>query len=200
MEHKAEIFFNAELDPGKEHFQRAFLPSAGKLAEDEKFDVHSAWRMVDPDGVLGMEIFLAEIPGQQALVQIPVTYRPKPLGPELDGALLGKMQHSELGERWVYDARQDPVFQRELTRTIEEQLPAAWNKDMENGEITPPDVELHSAPSGSAPDGSGVDGAGVSDLKITLELSESSTPAPGELLATWPRGDEQVTTVVAQKR
>lgn len=200
MEHQAEIFFNAELDPGKEHFQRAFLQNAGKLAEDEKFDVHSAWRMVDPDGVVGMEIFLAEIPGQQALVQIPVTYRPKPLGPELDGALLGKMQHSELGERWVYDARQDPVFQRELTRTIEEQLPAAWNKDMENGEITPPDVELHSAPSGSAPDGSGVDGAGVSDLKITLELSESSTPAPGELLATWPRGDEQVTTVVAQKR
>ena len=71
---------------------------------------------------------------------------------------------------------------------------------MENGEITPPDVELLSAPSGSAPDGSGTDGVGVTDLKITLELSESSTPAPGELLATWQRGDEQVTTVVAQKR
>ena len=42
MEHQAEIFFNADLDPSKEHFQRAFLLKAGKLAEDEKFDVHSA--------------------------------------------------------------------------------------------------------------------------------------------------------------
>ena len=54
--------------------------------------------------------------GHQPL-HIPVTYR----NAALDGAesaLIGTMDHSVLGKRWMYDACHDPVYVRELIRVI----------------------------------------------------------------------------------
>lgn len=50
-------------------------------------------------------------------VHIPLTYRGEPL----DGAdehLLGTMEHSVLGTRWVYDGCSDPVWAAALASTI----------------------------------------------------------------------------------
>lgn len=79
----------------------------------------TSWRLNDPEGTVGMEIFFAQLP-DHSYAHIPLTYRPEPLTTADDDALLGTMQHSELGKRWVYDAHHDPVFKRELMRTIEE--------------------------------------------------------------------------------
>lgn len=195
MELQAEIYDGAQLDPDKEHFHRAFLDRVHPLAEDQSFEVQTAWRMVDPEGSVGMEIFIAELSAPAgaehgAFVQIPLTYRPATLGPEFDHALLGTMQHSELGERWVYDARHDPVFQRELTRTIEERLPAAQNKIMRNGEVEAPEVTLDSGPGKKE----------QAHLTIALEVLEphgERTAKSSELRASWSQEGQSVTAVVA---
>jgi hypothetical protein len=51
------------------------------------------------------------------VVHVPLTYRPRPLeGGE--SLLLGTMEHSVLGTRWVYDGAGDPVFATTLAATI----------------------------------------------------------------------------------
>jgi hypothetical protein len=48
---------------------------------------------------------------------VPVTYRDAPL-PGAEARLLGTMQHSVLGARYVYDACADPVFVATVLTTI----------------------------------------------------------------------------------
>jgi hypothetical protein len=66
-----------------------------------------AYRFDDPEGRVGMEVHLVRWGGP--LLQVPLTYRDAPLD-GADRALLGPMQHSVLGDRWVYDGLGDPVF------------------------------------------------------------------------------------------
>jgi hypothetical protein len=68
----------------------------------------AAYRFDDPDGEVGIETILTAGP-DGAVMQVPVTYR----GAALEGAeqwLIGTMQHSVLGSRWVYDGLGDPVY------------------------------------------------------------------------------------------
>lgn len=44
-----------------------------------------------------------------SLFHVPLTYRDEPLDGAED-ALIGEMQHSVLGTRWVYDGLHDPTF------------------------------------------------------------------------------------------
>lgn len=77
------------------------------------------YRFDDPDGEVGMEtLLLADTASSPPVVyQVPLTYRPTALeGGER--ALLGTMEHSVLGTRWVYDAPHDPVYAAALVRTI----------------------------------------------------------------------------------
>ena len=43
------------------------------------------------------------------VLQVPLTYREAPL-PGAEASLVGTMEHSVLGRRWVYDACGDPVY------------------------------------------------------------------------------------------
>ncbi len=48
---------------------------------------------------------------------MPLTYRAAPLD-GAEHALLGTMEHSVLGTRWVYDGPHDPVYVGQLMATI----------------------------------------------------------------------------------
>ncbi|WP_435203251.1 maltokinase N-terminal cap-like domain-containing protein [Janibacter sp. GS2] len=74
-----------------------------------------SWRLEDPAGEVGMEtiVYLDESATTPVVYQVPLSYRGSPLvGAE--GALLGEMEHSVLGRRWVYDAPHDPVYVAQL--------------------------------------------------------------------------------------
>ena len=64
-----------------------------------------SFRFDDPDGRVGMEVFLVEAGGN--VLQVPLTYRDEPLV-GADDALICEMEHSVLGTRWVYDGLRDP--------------------------------------------------------------------------------------------
>ncbi|GMA40467.1 hypothetical protein GCM10025883_25120 [Mobilicoccus caccae] len=73
------------------------------------------YRLDDPEGEVGIEtLIVADESGPTPVVyQVPVTYRDAPLvGAER--ALIGTLEHSVLGTRYVYDAPHDPVFTARL--------------------------------------------------------------------------------------
>jgi 1,4-alpha-glucan branching enzyme len=77
------------------------------------------YRFEDPDGAVGMEtLLLADSSVSPSVVyQVPLTYRDAPL-PGGQDALVGTLEHSVLGTRWVYDGPHDPVYARMLVETI----------------------------------------------------------------------------------
>ena len=85
----------------------------------------TAWRLDDPDGEVGVETLLvADEAGAETVVyQVPLTYRGEPLG-SADHALVGTMQHSALGHRWVYDAPHDPVYAAQLLELVQGRVQA----------------------------------------------------------------------------
>jgi hypothetical protein len=66
------------------------------------------FRLDDPAGEVGIQCFLFGSADQSTLF-VPVTYRDAPR-PAAEASLIGTMQHSVLGKRWVYDGCADPVF------------------------------------------------------------------------------------------
>jgi hypothetical protein len=76
----------------------------------------ASFRLDDPAGQVGMECFLfGSQPGSTLFV--PVTYRGAPLA-AAGSSLVGTMEHSVLGIRYVYDACWDPVFVAAVLDTI----------------------------------------------------------------------------------
>jgi len=61
----------------------------------------------DPEGQVGMETHLIDAGG--LLLQIPLTYRGEPLD-DRAATLVGTLEHSVLGTRWVYDGLTDSHF------------------------------------------------------------------------------------------
>ncbi len=77
------------------------------------------FRFEDPEGEVGCETLLLadEAVEPPVVYQVPLTYRAAPLD-GAEHALLGTMEHSVLGTRWVYDAPHDPVYVSQLMATI----------------------------------------------------------------------------------
>ena len=110
------IVYRAELRPTKMELLAQWLPrqpwfsgDAGALARLGSF------RFDDPAGEVGLETILAG--AGAGAYQVPLSYR----GAPLDGAgefLVGTMEHSVLGRRWVYDAAADPVYVGELAAAL----------------------------------------------------------------------------------
>ena len=67
-----------------------------------------AYRFDDPEGEVGIETHLVRTDDGPVL-QVPLTYRAAAL-PGAEASLVGTMEHSVLGRRWVYDACGDPVY------------------------------------------------------------------------------------------
>lgn len=97
--------YRAELSPSKTEVLQGFLASRS-WGEDGELEVLGAYRFDDPDGEVGVECHLVRV--GETLFHLPLTYRPTPLeGAEED--LLTTMQHSVLGERYVYDGLADDL-------------------------------------------------------------------------------------------
>ncbi len=79
-----------------------------------------SWRLDDPAGEVGIETLLVvdEAGPEPVLYQVPLTYRGAPLEGG-QAALLGTMEHSVLGARWVYDAPHDPVYAAALLALVQ---------------------------------------------------------------------------------
>lgn len=125
------IIYAAELAPTKPELVEAWLdrqPWGG----DGPVEVLGSYRFDDPDGEVGVEVLLAQR-GDRTL-QVPFTYRGAPLE---GGSLVSTMDHSVLGDRWVYEAGTDPVAVACLTRALAgEQEPAVLERHDPDGSVT----------------------------------------------------------------
>lgn len=110
------IIYDAVLNPTKLDLLARWLPSQpwfdGDPAELEPI---GSFRFDDPDGAVGVEIHLVR--AGNIVFHAPLTYRGAPL--EAAGeSLIGTMEHSVLGQRWIYDGCGDPVYAHALAATL----------------------------------------------------------------------------------
>ncbi|MFQ4147630.1 hypothetical protein AAGW05_02860 [Arthrobacter sp. LAPM80] len=110
------IVYAAQLRPSKMELLAAWLPQQPWFAADAAQLVSlGSFRFDDPDGEVGVESHF--LSAGQHVFHVPLTYR----GTPLEGAeafLVGTMEHSVLGHRWVYDATGDPVYAATLSAAI----------------------------------------------------------------------------------
>ena len=110
------LLHHASLVPSKSELLTAWLPGQPWAADLPGLKPFGGYRLDDPDGEVGMEgILLRSTAGD--VLHVPLTYRAAPL----DGAedfLIGTLEHSALGTRWVYDATGDPVWRTTLAATV----------------------------------------------------------------------------------
>lgn len=111
------ILHAATLSPSKLELITAHLKSV-KWLSAPPVDVRlvAAYRFDDPEGEVGIETHLISV-GSGPTVQVPLTYRNAPLA-SAENWLLGTMEHSVLGTRWVYDGCGDPAYAAALVQTI----------------------------------------------------------------------------------
>jgi hypothetical protein len=78
------------------------------------------YRLDDPAGEVGIETLVVrdDATSPAGVYQIPLTYRGAPLAGS-EHALVGTMEHSVLGTRYVYDAPHDPVYAAQLWRFVQ---------------------------------------------------------------------------------
>lgn len=112
------IIHQAELTPGKREIIAGWLPEQPWREGTGETVLVGAYRFDDPAGEVGLEVHLVRS-GAGPVQQVPLSYRGEAV-PELSDSLVGTMEHSVLGTRYVYDAVADPVFRAELTRVIAE--------------------------------------------------------------------------------
>lgn len=83
------------------------------------------YRLDDPAGEVGIEtlIVLDDAGPEPVVYQVPLTYRSTPLEGR-EGALLGTMEYSVLGTRYVYDGPHDPLYAEQLLALAQGRVPA----------------------------------------------------------------------------
>ena len=111
------LLHQSEIRPSKIELVSAWAPGKPWFAgHSEPFSPLAAYRFDDPEGEVGIETLLLQT-GDGAVVQVPLTYRGEPL-PGGDRWLITTMQHSTLGDRWVYDGTGDPAYVAALATAI----------------------------------------------------------------------------------
>lgn len=192
MSGTAEIY-DAVLTPGKMELLRAWVPRQSWFEGDAAaLEQVTSYRFVDPDGEVGMESFLLT-DGSRTL-HVPVTYR----GAELAGAgdsLVGTVDHSVLGKRWVYDAEADPVYVTEVRRVIAHRDSAADHLAVEDGTVTPSPVNVRGGGD------TGTVGRRPQVIRLVSEENDAEADrpligSPGTLSGTWPDHDGSHTAVL----
>lgn len=113
------ILHQATLTPSKAELVGAWLPAQDWYDGPEPVTPRpvASFRFDDPAGEVGIETMLVRADDDDATVwQVPMTYRATPLE-GADGHLIGVLEHSVLGTRYVYDATGDPVY-RDVLRAV----------------------------------------------------------------------------------
>lgn len=110
------IIHQAQLQPTKLELLQSWLPRQPWFTRGAAgLGKVGAFRFDDPDGEVGMETIL--VAADDTVFQVPLSYRGSPLH-GAEASLIGTMQHSVLGERWVYDAVGDPCYLDALAAAI----------------------------------------------------------------------------------
>lgn len=203
------VHHQATIVPTKAELLAAWVPTqpwaAG--ADTSTLTKLGSYRFDDPDGEVGVETHvLATADGQ--VLHVPLTYRGAPRA-GADASLVTTMTHTTLGDRWVYDARHDPVYATALATAI-----GTGGREADVFLATPDGLEPQPASarvrgSGSAPsplpaswadprvtvEGTTSriegDGAALTVVHVLHTTTTASAPADGLVLAgTWP-GQEQ---------
>jgi len=104
------LLHKADITPSKIDLLSSWAPAQPWFVGEAGVSVTNlaAYRFDDPEGEVGIETILISA-GDGPVLQVPVTYRGAPLA-GADSSLITTMQHSVLGERWVYDATGDPAY------------------------------------------------------------------------------------------
>ncbi len=128
----AEIITTASLRPSKLELISGWMGEQRWYAakgQQPRLRLLAAWRLDDPAGEVGVEtLIVADESGPEPVVyQVPLTYRGEPLG-SADHALVGTMEHTALGHRWVYDAPHDPVYAAQLLELVQGRVTAQSSK------------------------------------------------------------------------
>lgn len=196
------LIHEATLTPTKTELLAGWLPrqpwfpAGATPGEPERV---AAFRFDDPEGEVGVETLIVRLPGAP-LLQVPLTYRGSP---RADGEewLIGTLEHSVLGTRWVYDALGDPVYLSELAKAA-----LQGGHEVEQFRETP--EGRVPVPSTARVRGSGEPGAVVPDLAAlhihvvrVLDDSEgggTDAPAGHTLTGSW--GGREVLLAVVRPR
>jgi hypothetical protein len=189
MSGTAEIH-DATLTPSKLELLAGWLPAQEWFVGDsEDLARVASYRFVDPDGDVGIETIL--VSSQGTTYQVPLTYRSEPLVDE-DDSLIGTLEHSVLGTRYVYDAVADPVYMVELMRVIHE---ADTEADLSRGEKSMTVL------------GSGitlVSNAAGESMRVVRVLDGKHVPGArtplGTLIGTWTVDGAEVEQILAVLR
>jgi hypothetical protein len=101
-------FHVATLTPSKAELIARWAPTRPwGPPPDAPLEPIGAFRFDDPDGRVGLETHL--VTAGDTVLQVPLTYRDEPLAGAED-AIVGELEHSVLGTRWVYDGLRDPRY------------------------------------------------------------------------------------------
>lgn len=180
------VLHEATLQPSKVELLADWIPrQPWYTAADAEFEVLGRFRFDDPAGAVGIETFLLGRP-DGALYHVPLTYRGAPLA-GLEAALVGTLEHSVLGRRWVYDATADPVYREvlaEVIRTGGEQAEQVVQRADGSTAPVPTSAHAYGRPAGATGD------------RLDVVRAPDRAPAPDAwsvLLATWPEQDAPIT-------
>lgn len=143
-----------------------------------------SFRIDDPAGEVGVETILAEV-ADGSHWHIPMTYRAAPL--DDDSHLIGVLEHSVLGTRYVYDAIGDPVYRAVVADTITGGGRQAQQlRDNGDGTIEPVPVTMTSRGTG------GGDGEVQLVRRPTEPTGQESADGSGVLLGALVDGPDLV--------
>jgi Maltokinase N-terminal cap domain len=177
------IVHRAELTPSKLDLLAAWLPGCPWFVAQDPIERISAFRFDDPAGEVGLETFI--VGSGTARFHVPLTYRATPLD---GGVLVGRLQHSVLGPRWVYDGPSDPVYVAAIHDAI---VHGARDVDMVLDDGTPvPRLDWWATATGSG--ATAEQAAGL--LQVARGLPADVPADAPRLSASWP-GQEAPTAV-----
>lgn len=178
------IVYRATISPTKLELVSRWVEASGALPGHGELRQVGSYRFDDPDGEVGVEALLVTRGGP--VVHVPLTYRGAPL-PDGEEHLIGTMEHSVLGRRWIYDAAGDPValaaFGRALADVQEQARLEIWDGD-EHVETRPQTVALEVRDPASSP-------AAVRPRLVTGPEVDSG-PGVAVLVARWDGGESIV--------
>lgn len=169
------ILHEATLRPTKLELLQEWVPQQDWYPDDEvDFEVVGRFRFDDPGDAVGIETYLLACGDD--LFQVPLTYRGAPLD-DPEAVLVGTMEHSVLGQRWVYEGTSDPVYMAVVAEVIRTGGTHAAQV-LQKADGTTTEVESTVRVQGH-PGGAGVT---IEFARTPLPVDE---PGPGTLAATW---------------
>lgn len=201
----------ASIRPTKIELIRSWVPSQPWFVGDDLLEQVGAYRFDDPDGEVGIETFLVRA-GDGPTLQVPWTYRGAPLA-GADEFLVGTMEHTVLGHRWVYDACGDPVYAAALaTAILGGGAEAAQERRLADGTHEPVELSVRVSGSGTRTDVGSVglvdvrdaDGAtvvatSVAEIEVLRVVGGEAWALGGDTLTgTWPGQDDPALLAVAR--